>query len=90
MTLTESDIGELTGEMIVPNDFSGPLLNIQSDGQKLTFSVLVPKNTARPVDLVFDYEAQYFDDSKEQMIGYVRIQGRPEFVASFVAFKRQR
>lgn len=89
MTLTEEDTGALTGEMIVPNDFTGPLLNIKVDGQKLYFEVLVPKNAARPVDLLFVYEAQYFDASQKQMIGFVRIKERPEFVASFVAFKRE-
>lgn len=88
MTLAASDTGTLSGHMSVPNDFDGPLLAVAENGLNLRFELLVPKNAARPVDLMFVYEGRFFDVSKEQFIGFVTIKDQPGFVASFVAFKR--
>lgn len=80
--------GQLEGEMDVPNDFKGPLKNIQFKDKKITFDLFVPKNSARPRDLIFHYEGQFFDKSRKQLVGYVTLKDSSEFVASFVGFLR--
>jgi hypothetical protein len=88
LTMTQHLSGHITGEMEVPNDFTSPLMNAKIDGADIQFDVFVPKNAARPQDLVFHYDARCFDRSCNQLVGYVRIKEDPDFVASFVAFRR--
>ncbi len=88
LTLTETKDGLLSGQMFVPNDFEGPLLNLAGDDLKLSFELLVPKNIGRPNDLIFVYEGQFFDATKRQLTGFVRLKNQSGFIASFVAFKR--
>ena len=77
------------GHMDVPNDFDGPIINPVAFSGQLRFDLFVPKNSSRPKDLVFDYRAFFFDETRNQMYGYVTLKGSDEFVASFVAFKRE-
>ena len=81
-------LSSVTGTMVVPNDFEGPLLDLQVTEETIRFDLLVPKNAARPKDLVFHYEGRFFDRSKKQMIGFVTIKGENDFVASFTGFQR--
>lgn len=80
--------GVLTGDMHVPNDFDGKVSNLVVKDQKIIFDLFVPKNSSRPVDLIFHYEGKFFDKSLNQMIGFVSIKEQPEFVASFIGFVR--
>ncbi len=81
--------GQLIGDMIVPNDFNGKLLNIKHSDQQMSFDLFVPKNSARPKDMIFSYRLIFFDNSTHsQFVGFVNLQGQPQFVASFVGFKR--
>lgn len=86
--IQQDEAGKLQGEMFVPDDFDAPLENLEIKDGKIQFDVLVPKNRSRPRDLVFEYSGQYFDSSADQMIGFVRIKGTDEFVASFTGFRR--
>lgn len=88
MTIDTNEQGELTGEMFVPDDFDGKLLNIKHDGLKLTFDLFVPKNRARPVDLIFHYKLQFHAQDAKEFIGFVTLKDETDFVASFVGFKR--
>lgn len=77
------------GRMVVPNDFEATIEKARLyEGLKIRFEVLVPKNSARPEDLVFEYEGQFFDSSHNQLTGFVKIRGREGFIASFVGFAR--
>jgi hypothetical protein len=76
------------GEMHVPNDFSGPLLNILKFGGQIAFDLFVPKNHSRIKDMVFEYRGFYSDNSEKKLIGFVRIKGKPETIATFVAFEQ--
>lgn len=76
------------GTMHVPNDFDGEIIDGVIRENKITFDLLVPKNSARPEDLLFHYEGTFFDKKREQIIGFVTIKNQPGFVASFVAFLR--
>ena len=87
MTLERSN-GKITGTMQVPNDFDGTLDNVTIQGLEISFDLFVPKNSARPQDLVFHYKGKFFDSSLKQLTGYVTIKDQPGFVASFVAFLR--
>jgi hypothetical protein len=89
MTISQNAEGNLTGNMDVPNDFSGPLMNLKVDGLKVEFDLLVPKNSSRPVDLAFHYVGHFFDQTYNQLIGFVIIEGSEDFTASFTAFKRK-
>lgn len=86
--ITKSPGGQLVGDMVVPNDFSGKLLNIKTGDRQMTFDLFVPKNSARPKDLVFSYRLLFFDHSYNQFVGFVNLHGQESFVASFVGFKR--
>ena len=88
LTLTRGENGALAGRMHVPNDFDADVLNVEEKDGLLTFDLPVPKNSHRPVDLLFHYEARIFDDSKKQMAGFVTLKGEKDFVASFVMFRR--
>lgn len=80
--------GQLVGDMIVPNDFNGKLSNIKVGERQLTFDLFVPKNSARPKDMIFSYRLLFFDNSHNQFIGFANLQGQATFIASFVGFKR--
>jgi hypothetical protein len=88
LTLSRDEHGALTGKMHVPNDFDGPVLNVEEKDGTLSFDLPVPKNSHRPHDLMFRYEGRIFDHTKRQLAGFVTLKGEREFVASFVAFKR--
>ncbi len=88
MTISRPETGELTGRMHVPNDFDGDLENIKLDQNEISFDLLVPRNAARPKDLVFHYEGRFFDSSHNQLIGFVTLKGESGFVASFTGFRR--
>ncbi len=88
LTLRANERGELSGDMHVPNDFDAALLNVSEKNGVLTFDLPVPKNSSRPVDLLFHYEGRYFDATKKQLTGFVTLKGEEDFVASFVAFLR--
>jgi hypothetical protein len=83
-----NEMGLIHGTMHVPDDFDGPVLNYQTDGLKMSFDLLVPKNAARPEDMIFHYEARFFDAEKKQLTGFVTIKDSPGFVASFTGFQR--
>jgi hypothetical protein len=86
-----SSIGDqsiIDGTMIVPDDFTGEFRNGKLDGLNLNFELLVPKNAARPNDLIFVYHLRFFDLSRAQFNGFVTLKDDPKFVASFVGFKR--
>ena len=89
LTISRDEQGALTGHMHVPNDFDAPVLNVEEKEGLLTFDLPVPKNSHRPVDLLFHYEARVFDASKKQLAGFVTLKGEKAFVASFVAFRRE-
>lgn len=89
--LTIESHGDLfKGHMHVPDDFDGDIKTISyhSVNQTIEFELFVPKNKARPQDLIFVYKGQYFDDEHKQLIGYVEDK-QGKFIASFVAFKRK-
>ena len=86
--LSSQQPGQAAGMMHVPNDFDGPLANIVQTPQKISFDVLVPRNSARPQDLIFHYEGTFFDATHKQITGFVTIRGQAAFIASFVAFLR--
>ena len=88
MSIETNEKGEITGEMFVPDDFDGKLLNIKHDGLKLTFDLFVPKNRARAVDLIFHYKLQFHAQDAKEFIGFVTLKDETDFVASFVGFKR--
>ncbi len=78
----------LQGHMSVPNDFEGDIENIVKVGNKLEFDLLVPKNAARPNDMIFHYSGTFFDSDEKQLIGYVTLKDDSKFIASFTAFQR--
>lgn len=88
MSINEIKPAVFEGSMHVPNDFDGKLENIHVNGLEISFDLFVPKNSARPQDLIFHYKGFYFDVSKTQLMGFVTIKGTQNFVASFVGFKR--
>ncbi len=88
MTISHSETGELSGRMHVPNDFDGDLENLKIKNNEIAFDLLVPRNAARPKDLVFQYRGQFFDQSRNQLIGFVTTKSEKDFVASFIAFRR--
>ena len=95
MEISESVDGNLTGRMNVPNDFDADLENLSASGSTLNFEVLVPKNSSRPVDLVFRYEGQQFVPGASQVTGFVRLvksDGKPQearpYVATFLMFRK--
>lgn len=88
LIISRSETGELMGRMHVPNDFDGDLENIRIDKNEISFDLLVPRNAARPKDLVFHYEGRFFDSSHNQLIGFVTLKGEADFIASFTGFKR--
>ena len=79
---------QVKGEMHVPNDFSGPLLNILKFGGQISFDLFVPRNHSRMKDMVFEYRGFYSDSSEKKLIGIVRMKGTPETIATFVAFEQ--
>lgn len=87
--ITKRPDGQLSGDMIVPNDFNGKLLNIKTSERQMTFDLFIPKNSARPKDMVFSYRLLFFDNSHNQFVGFANLQGQPTFIGSFVGFKRQ-
>jgi hypothetical protein len=103
LTLELLPDGTLRGHMSVPKDFEGDLTNIRFEqGDKvydsvpphIAFDLFVPKNAARPKDLVFHYEGYFFDQNLSELSGFVSLASRPtgpsaDFVASFVAFLRK-
>lgn len=89
LTLSTDAQGRLTGDMHVPNDFDTQVLNLEEKEGTLSFDLPVPKNSSRPVDLMFHYEGRYFAGAKEQLAGFVTLKGEQGFVASFVAFLRK-
>lgn len=88
LTVEKLNEGMFSGMMHVPNDFDGTIEAIHVDGQKLAFDLPVPKNAARPKDLVFRYSATFFDASFRQLVGFVTLANEPGFIASFVGFRR--
>ena len=81
--------GTLSGHMSVPNDFEGEIQEIHLIGDRISFDLPVPKNAARPQDLLFHYEGTFFPGSRDQFNGFVTLKAKPGFVASFVAFRRK-
>jgi hypothetical protein len=75
------------GHMSVPNDFEGDIDVVRIDGDSISFTLPVPKNASRPA-MLFHYEGKFFDAAHKQLTGFVTIEGRTDFVASFVGFKR--
>ena len=80
--------GNLQGFMDVPNDFAGYISELKIEGLEISFDLFVPKNRARPQDLVFHYRGEFFDESLVQLKGFVTLKGEDDFVASFLGFKR--
>jgi|GEM_PF-6086571 len=89
LTINTDANGKLIGDMHVPNDFDARVLNLEEKDGALSFDLPVPKNSGRPVDLIFHYEGRYFSSAKEQLTGFVTLKGEMGFVASFVAFLRK-
>ncbi|MCX6124134.1 MAG: hypothetical protein NTV34_05210 [Proteobacteria bacterium] len=77
------------GTMHVPNDFSGPILNLVITPASIAFDLLVPKNASRPEDQMFHYQGEYFDELHKQVKGFVTDASSGAFIASFVAFAAQ-
>lgn len=88
LILNKDESGALTGEMQVPNDFDAKVTSLIVKDKEISFDLLVPKNSSRPTDLLFHYEGKFFDNSLNQLTGFVSIKGEPGFVASFVGFVR--
>ncbi|MCM2277120.1 MAG: hypothetical protein NDJ89_03520 [Oligoflexia bacterium] len=88
LTLEKDEADNLKGHMDVPNDFAGDVTNLKLQGDSLQFDLFVPKNSARPQDLIFHYEAKFFDTTHRQLAGFVTLKGQKSFVASFVGFLR--
>lgn len=88
LTLSIDEAGKFKGHMHVPNDFDGDIENVKFNGNQITFDLFVPKNSARPKDLIFHYKGTLFNEKNDQMTGYVTLKGETNFLASFVAFKR--
>ncbi len=88
VNISEAVGGGLQGDMIVPNDFDGKLLNIKVKDREMSFDLFIPKNSARPQDMIFSYRLTFFDNNHNQFIGFVTIKGQSSFIASFVGFKR--
>jgi hypothetical protein len=96
MTLETSADGKITGAMHVPNDFDAELTDIGIYHTYFRFRLLVPKNSARPHDLVFVYSGFFNDTDRKQMHGKVEVipqlpdgtDGQPQQIAVFVGFKR--
>lgn len=80
--------GNLHGTMYVPNDFDGDISNIVVTDETIIFDLFVPKNSSRPTDLIFHYEGKFFNKDLKQIVGFVTIKGQSDFVASFIALKR--
>ena len=86
---------QLAGDMQVPNDFVGPLLDIETTADNIKFDLFVPTNAARPTDRLFRYVGVvHGGDATIRLAGHVEIVAvngiatEPQYVASFVAFKR--
>lgn len=77
------------GHMSVPDDFEDDISNCISTGLDITFDLLVPRNSSRTKDMVFEYHGRFFDRTHKQMIGYVKLKRTERFIASFVAFERK-
>jgi hypothetical protein len=90
LTLTKAADGSLSGHMQVPNDFEGKVENLVISGGTFSFELFVPKNAARPRDLVFSYRGRFFDKSQKQMIGFVTLKDQSDHIASFVALLREK
>lgn len=88
MTLKRLPDGRIQGMMQVPNDFSGKLENLVLTGRSISFDLLVPKNSARPKDLIFHYEGHFYDKTRRQLAGFVTLRDQTQFIASFVGFRR--
>lgn len=88
LILNTNENGDIAGEMKVPNDFDAKVDNLVVSSQRITFDLLVPKNSSRPKDLIFQYEGNFFDLNQREIAGFVKIQGEAGFVASFVGFLR--
>jgi hypothetical protein len=88
LTITQNANGSITGLMEVPNDFTGEVNNLVIGEKTISFDLFVPKNPARPEDLIFHYEGQFFDASQNQVIGFVTLKDQTDFVASFTGFAR--
>lgn len=90
LTLRREPDGHFSaGHMSVPNDFEGDIENLLAFGGEFSFELRVPKNASRPQDLVFVYRGRFFDEHEKQLLGYVTLKGKPDFVASFVGFQRE-
>jgi hypothetical protein len=90
---------QLKGDMHVPNDFDAPIMMIETAARRIVFDVLVPRNAARPKDLLFRYETQFMSEDPTKGVGFVRIvaEGQPDgslrdiepsYVASFLLFRQ--
>lgn len=88
LTISTDANGTMTGHMFVPNDFEGAIENIHGSELSISFDLFVPKNLARPTDLVFHYKGQFFDKSRRHIIGYVTLKNEDQFLASFTGFIR--
>ncbi len=89
LTITRTQDGKLSGHMYVPNDFAGEVSNLRIVDGNISFELFVPKNSARPQDLIFTYKGRFFDQAEKQMTGFVTLENQADFVASFVAFSRE-
>lgn len=88
LTLKRLPDGRIVGKMDVPNDFTGQIQNLVLKGQSIAFDLQVPKNAARPRDLMFHYEGHFYDPSRRQLAGFVTLKNQTAFIASFVGFRR--
>ena len=82
------DPAGLKGHMHVPDDFDGEIANAILQDQQIEFDLFVPKNGARPTDLIFHYQGVFFDETRKQLTGTVTIKGEKTFLAAFVGFRR--
>ncbi len=89
---------ELMGHMHVPNDFDAPITLVETGDRRIVFDVLVPRNAARPKDLLFRYETQFMPEDPTKATGFVRLVAEgndageltsiePSYVGSFLLFR---
>lgn len=89
LTLQHQSDGRLSGTMHVPQDFDAPVSNLVLNEKIIEFDVLVPKNKARPADLIFHYKGQFYSADQKQISGFVNVKDQSPFTAAFVAFLRE-
>jgi len=78
---------QISGSMIVPNDFTVNISNFTLQGTSFSFEYVVPKNDYRPQDIHVRYFGHFYDKSFKSYTGFAQIKNSQEFFANFVGFK---